>query len=528
MKRFKHVLSVCVLTLSAIGMYVEGSVSITAQAQMKVPPPVLIEGSVSNSIAGSGGNGNEETPGEWYRGETPDNLMENAPVLLFVPGLNNVAQIFWEDNNMYDTAYQAGYQTAFVQLHDAGGESADMWNNGELLASKIREISLHFNRKPITVVAYSKGGVDTHAAITYYGAGPYMENVITLSSPHHGSELADLAYSSGAGWLAALIGLQGEGTASMQTAYMADFRMQTDANAKAYQHNYFTLGGTGWGPAFSANWFGGVYLSSYGPNDGVVTAASSNLPGGQELLVGDWNHTSIRTGATFPVFQNYLSGEHLTAAQSKSPISDQKNMPAPITNRWVDGGPIVDKAEIELNVEKNVKSLTLQFLTAEPLTDVELVSPYGKVVNTKVKEVPMTEGIFKDAIGYILEIPAPEAGAWTIAVQSNAEENAYLFVADFESTPLIKANKGYGVMQQVELQADAKQINLDSLVVDYHMVETQNPDNQKKWKATGRNALSHNLNLDKHKKGSIYTVTIIIEGKTKEGHAFNRSVIYSY
>jgi len=534
MKRVKQFLSSCFLFLLAAGMYIGTPSSSTVQAETlkEAPPPVLVKDSPSNSAAGSGGNGNEEMPGEWYRGETPDNLIEDAPVLLFVPGLNNVAQIFWEDNNMYDTAYQAGYQTAFIQLHDAGGESADMWNNGELLASKIKEISNHFNGKKITVVAYSKGGVDTHAALTYYGAGPYVENVITLSSPHHGSELADLAYSGGAGWLTALIGMQGEGTAAMQTAYMADFRMQTDAQESAYQNNYFTIGGTSWGTIFSANWFGGVYLSSYGPNDGVVTAASSNLPGGHELAVGDWNHTSVRTGATFPVFRDYISGDHVAASLHKSPIHDEKNTSSPATNRWVDGGPLDGQAKISVHVEENVKNLTLQFLTAERLTDVQLISPAGKVIDPQVQETVSEEGIFKDAFMYAADIPAPEAGEWHIELASKAEENAYLLVADFDSTPLIEAERsGYGLLQkdeQVELQANTWQIDPDSLIVDYHLIETKNPGHQKQWQAAGRSALSHSLHLKKDKQDSIYTVTIDIKGKTKAGNPFNRSVIYSY
>ncbi|MBN6205386.1 hypothetical protein JYK21_02890, partial [Ralstonia pickettii] len=261
----KRILQVGLAILFTVGM-LYGNWN-TAAAASVPSEPVLVQQGERLITYGKGSNGNEENPGEWYRGATPDNLRPDAPVLLFVPGLNNIAQIFWEDNNMYQTAHDAGYQTAFLQLYDAGGESADMWNNGSLLASKISEISNYYNGKDITIIAYSKGGVDTQTALTYYGASQYVDNVITLSSPHHGSQLADLAYSSGAGWLADLIGAQGEGTAAMQTAYMANFRSETDAHANAYLNDYFTIGGTSWGAMFTANWFGGMYLSGYGPND---------------------------------------------------------------------------------------------------------------------------------------------------------------------------------------------------------------------------------------------------------------------
>src|SRR5699024_2118798 len=199
--------------------------------------------------------------------------------LLFVPGLNNVAQVFYEDNDMYETAFDAGYQTAFIQLHDAGGESADMWDNGELLAEKIDEISDHVDGKPITIVAYSKGGVDTQTALAHYGEWDKVDNVITLSSPHHGSQLADLAYSSWAGWLADLIGSQGDGTYSMQMGQMEAFRAIMDEKEHATSNDYYTLGGTGWSGGSGSIWLGGMYLSQYGSNDGVVTAGSSALPG---------------------------------------------------------------------------------------------------------------------------------------------------------------------------------------------------------------------------------------------------------
>src|SRR5699024_9922089 len=260
----KHLLFLC---FGGILMAALSHPFVTAASDQKpqAPKPIFIDEQTSAfSVTGKPGNGNNETPGEWYAGETPPNLIPNAPVLLFVPGLNSAAQVFWEDNDMYQTAYDAGYQTAFIQLYDAGGASADMWQNGELLAAKIQEIAAHFDGKSITVIGHSKGGVDTQAALTYYGAEEYVENVITLSSPHHGSPLADLSYSSWAGWLADMIGSQGEGTYAMQMGYMENFRDETDERPLAYYNHYFTLGGKKWGPVFSSTWFGGTYLSQFG------------------------------------------------------------------------------------------------------------------------------------------------------------------------------------------------------------------------------------------------------------------------
>ena len=58
----------------------------------------------------------------------------------------------------------------------------------------------------VNIVAHSKGGIDTQAALVEYGANRFVGNVITLATPHHGSNLADLSYSWWAGWLASILG----------------------------------------------------------------------------------------------------------------------------------------------------------------------------------------------------------------------------------------------------------------------------------------------------------------------------------
>lgn len=96
---------------------------------------------------------------------------------------------------MYELAYANGYRTAFVQLYDAAGNgSARPEDNGKLLAQMLAQISAYFGQK-VNIVAHSKGGPDTQAALVEYGAYPYVNKVVTLSSPHYGSDLANLAYS---------------------------------------------------------------------------------------------------------------------------------------------------------------------------------------------------------------------------------------------------------------------------------------------------------------------------------------------
>lgn len=516
------------LSVLANGLHSPSQVSAKTDTGNVADRPVLAEEFSGFSAMGKAGNGNEETPGAWYIGQTPENLQPDTPVLLFVPGLNSVAQVFWEDNDMYQTAYQAGYQTAFVQLHDAGGENADMRNNGSLLASKIQEISNHFGGKDITIVAHSKGGVDSQTALTYYGASEYVDNVITLSSPHHGSQLADLAYSSGAGWLADLIGMQGEGTASMQMAYMENFRSMTDSNPDAYRNNYFTLGGTDWGSMFSSNWFGGVYLSGYGPNDGVVTAASSNLPGGIELAIGEWDHSTVRTGMTFSVFESFLAGEHLVDSDDFSIADHQSEAIPPVSNHWVHGGPLGNKEALMVDVEENVENLTLNLLTAEPISKFKITNSSGKKKQANVQQTRLKEGIFKGAYSYTMTIDKPESGKWQLEMRSSKNDNAYLLVANFKTDTYLQTNVAQNFITQDDLyhiNMDGDLFDEDTLTATYHVTETGNPQHEKQWTVKGNSNLSQKLNLKK--PDTVYNVTVDIAGITNEGNPFKRTIVDS-
>lgn len=93
-------------------------------------------------------------PGDWFVGATPTQVDPTKSPIVFVQGKNGKANDWYGDtyyhgkNTMYDLAYDAGYQTAFVQLYDAAGTgSVSPWTNGKLLAAKLEAISQHFGKK---------------------------------------------------------------------------------------------------------------------------------------------------------------------------------------------------------------------------------------------------------------------------------------------------------------------------------------------------------------------------------------------
>ncbi|CDQ38855.1 lipase family alpha/beta hydrolase [Virgibacillus salexigens] len=492
--------------------------------------PRLVGKGEENVLMGKGGNGNEETPGDWYVGQAPVNPVENAPILLFVPGLNNVAQIFWEEEDgLYHAAYEAGYQTAFVQLYDAGGASADMWDNGMLLAEKIEEISAHFNGRPITLVAYSKGGVDAQTAAAYYGAWRYVDNIITLSSPHHGSQLADLANSNWAGWLADLLGFQGEGTTAVETGRMTHFRSEIDEQPYAYYNDYYTFGGMDWGSVLSVTWYGGVYLSSYGENDGVVTAVSSSLPEGQEIAIGEWDHLSIKTEIIFPFMDDYIMDEQVAVRPELTKAV--KPTSAPVSNQLIRGNAITkgNPEQQELVVEDGVESIDLLVYAGHNLKDLTLIDPTGRSYSAKKVTTHDTGGIFYGAKSYRIAVKNPPEGNWKVKLSSN-QDSAYLLVTKFDKQkdlPLIKkiSEKSKPSTFNYQIQADSAQVKQDSLQATYTVLESGNRSTANTWKKSG--TLDFSSELSNLKKNQSYNITIDVKGETRSGFPFERTLIDS-
>src|SRR5262249_42944752 len=153
--------------------------------------------------------------------------------------------------DMYEYAYNYGYRTAFVNLWDANGGwfEGSMWDNGQMLANQLNTISNFFGVPGVNVVAHSKGGVDTQAALVYYGAAPRVQKILTLSTPHWGTQIADMAHSNPLWWVGAILGQVNNASYVMQTGYMNWFRSVTDNRWENTYAHYYTVAGNDWGPA---------------------------------------------------------------------------------------------------------------------------------------------------------------------------------------------------------------------------------------------------------------------------------------
>ncbi|NEW06653.1 alpha/beta hydrolase [Paenibacillus sp. SYP-B3998] len=474
-------------------------------------------------------------PGSWTKGTNPAVIDPNKPAILFVHGLNSNSGTWYDNNDMYQNAYNNGYQTAFINLYDITGTSQSMWDNGKLLAEKIKEISESFGKK-LVIVAHSKGGVDTQTALVHDNAYPYVSNVITLSSPHYGSQLADLAYSSWASWLANLIGSQNPGTYSLQTSYMSYFRSITDTNANIGKNKFYTFAGNNWSTGSTAHFLGGLYLQTYGPNDGVVTVKNSYVPNGTMVKVGEWNHTTVKTGSyTFALLKPYLvlgqaakadqNPEEFSAAQEKANKEEQTSQ------FFIRGGQLNGKATESFTVENNVSAIKLDWLGNKPLDKLEILAPDGSEQQVKLTSA-QDDGVFKGAWHHTATISKPKVGEWKASAVSS-QPGGYLFTVAYETSSKTKVN-----LQQEQNNKKLK-LQVEGLKTDKTKITYTIDFNQEdKTKSAGKNkpkriktqeslVSTDELILPTSEGSGVYNVTAEIEGETAEGFKYRRTLLKS-
>jgi len=133
----------------------------------------------------------------FYGGTNPAFSSFNTPVLVFVNGLNGVAQDWFQKNDMYADAYQYGFRTAFVNPDPHNKPAAaNIQTNATVLESMIPRVAAHFNTSKLYLIGHSKGGLDLQAAILSPVVAPLVKAVFTVATPNTGTELADWAFQN--------------------------------------------------------------------------------------------------------------------------------------------------------------------------------------------------------------------------------------------------------------------------------------------------------------------------------------------
>lgn len=529
------VLSLLFLSAAAPGARPSRLAAAQPVAPAEPPPPVhagRVELALDGGPAEPGTHGAGDVPagralaaGDWYVGATPPNADPTKPVLVFVHGKGGSAAGWWSDtmyhgvNDMYAYAYNNGYRTAFVDLHPEG----TMWTNGQLLSSLLNQITAHFGVSKVVIVAHSKGGVDANAASAHYGAAARIRRVVTLGTPHWGTPLADLAYSSWASWLAEIIGQRTDATYVMQTGYMDYFRSITDGLDPGVA--YATVSGYKCGPLFTALWLGCVYIS--GEDDGVVPVWSAQKPGASHLSTGYWDHDEIRMGSrVWSTIAPQLTASGLTASPGARAAAGGPAVPGNLILRG--GKANAEEHADAFPVERGVRAATFHVLASHPDLKAALAAPDGTLHPVKFV-APVPEGeVFAGAWLGAVEVEDPAAGEWQL-VTSGPAGSAYLMIAALEG----------GVAAVLDL-GDRLSVPGAARTVSVSLQGADVAESRASLTLTGRDGPvadslglsagpgAHRAALPVPQQPGVYTVTVTVTGKLGDGWPFERTVVSSF
>jgi hypothetical protein len=305
----------------------------------------------------------------------------------------------------------------------------------------VDQVKAHFPGAGVVLVCHSKGGVDGQTALVYYGASAKVDRLITLGTPHRGTPLADLAWSSWAGWLAGLLGSKNDGNRVLQTGYMASFRAQTDARPEAHMVPLYTAGGTKAGPWFSAYWYGGIAIGR--TSDGVVPLDSTSLPyQGARLFTRSWNHAEVKQGFNVwpylatalaaPPVAAFAAGPALAAAPAQGPDHALDRL-------YRGGATAAGMAEFTFPVDAGQPSLQVLLQTSAKPRRALLISPSGRLhrlvagLAEAVRVGDRDEAgdeTFPGAVNRQAQVARPEPGLWRVQLSAQGED-AYFFTAIF-------------------------------------------------------------------------------------------------
>ena len=77
--------------------------------------------------------------------------------------------------------------------------NTDSWgscdSNAVILKNNIEKILSETKADKVNIISHSKGGIDSRYLIWKYNFGDKIASLTTISTPHHGSELADLLFN---------------------------------------------------------------------------------------------------------------------------------------------------------------------------------------------------------------------------------------------------------------------------------------------------------------------------------------------
>lgn len=164
---------------------------------------------------------------------------------------------------------------------------ATVENNSQLIKNKILEIIEETGCEKVNIIAHSKGGLDSRYAISKLGMEDYVASLTTVGTPHHGSEVTDLANKLPDSFYRKVSDFmdkrfRGFGDTNpdfytlchqFNTSYAEQFNKEVPDSDKVYYQSYASV--MRFPFSFNLLGFTHMLLSRYGRNDGLVTETSA-------------------------------------------------------------------------------------------------------------------------------------------------------------------------------------------------------------------------------------------------------------
>ena len=122
------------------------------------------------------------------KGRAADKICQTKYPILMVHG------VFFRDSGIFNYwgRIPADLEQNGATIYYGNQESAASVDEcGKQIAAKIKEIVEQTGCGKVNIIAHSKGGLDSRAAITLCGAAPYVASLTTVNSPHYGCQFAD-------------------------------------------------------------------------------------------------------------------------------------------------------------------------------------------------------------------------------------------------------------------------------------------------------------------------------------------------
>lgn len=176
------------------------------------------------------------------------------------------------------------------------------------LATEIDQILKKSGAEKVNIVAHSMGGLDARYLISTLKYGDRIASLVTISTPHHGTPLADKALDRGPksqAMMAALVNMMGSTIAGNEAAKNNDalaaahdltvdfvtnsFNPANPDDAHVYYQSWGALSGPGSGDTLKTLMLPGwlMLTAIAGPNDGVVPTESAHWGEYKSDLIAD-------------------------------------------------------------------------------------------------------------------------------------------------------------------------------------------------------------------------------------------------